>query len=98
MSLPELIAEIKTLPRADKACLMKTLLDELIEDNAKLAEASIAWEIRNSPSVAYALQQLLHKERAKEEELAGQILPAECAVWSPYDAYEAADTMKKATQ
>ena len=67
MSLPELIAEIKALPRADKSCLMKTLLDDLIEDNTKLTEASIAWEVRNSPAVAYALQQMLDEERAKNK-------------------------------
>ena len=94
MSLTELLVHVEELSRADKICLMKTLLDGLAEENTKLAEANGLWEIRNSPATAYALQQMLDEQRAQEavEKL---IPPGEYAIWSPYDAYEAADIMKK---
>ncbi len=67
MSLPELIAEIKTLSRADKACLMQTLLNDLVEDNTKLAQSLGFWELRSSPEAAFALQQMFKEELAKNK-------------------------------
>jgi len=88
MSLNELLPAVEQLSRQDKLRLMHFLLLAVAKEEGCNLESTDAREPED-----LLLKELASDDRVSEDLLLKELASTEAVVWSPYEAYEAAQTL-----